>query len=57
MRPRPVCTDVPLVQNQDANALIASSSRALSAGIRMGREKVGPLGRGLQNRGAEVRGS
>lgn len=49
--------DAQVVQNQGASALIASSSRALSAGIRVGREKAGPLGRGLRNRGAEVRGS
>lgn len=34
------------MQNQDADTLIASSSRALSAGIRMGREEEGPVGRG-----------
>lgn len=50
-------TDAQVAQNQGADALIASSSRALSAGIRTGREKAGPLGRRLQNGGAEVGGS
>lgn len=50
-------TDAQVAQNQGADALIASSSRALSAGIRTGREKAGPLERGLQNGGAEVGGS